>query len=437
MIFTGDWSMPVKEAEATNSLADQGIDVVTCHVDGPKVVVETADRRGIYRLRLSRQPVEARAEGLPHRRGMELGHGLHDVRDEDADGQAAAELRARRHRRGFRASMSPYGPAVSEAARKHADATLAEIMKGNFSVIKGPLKDNKGATVVAAGTAYPETGDPARVDELSGGGRDRLHLVTTLTDIRAARAGQPAAAPSDRFYPVRRTLEAFAAPLFALALAAAVFSVFLLALGKSPADFMFLVWKGAFGSLVFAAEHAAARGAAAADGALRRDPGAARPGHHRRRGRAGAGRACGDGHGAAAERALAAARAARDGAGGRGGGRRCWIAITGCLRARRGVNETVASLVMSYIGIALFNHLVEGPLRDPASLNKPSTWGIGDANMIGAAARHGPASRPRRRRGRLHRGWVLIYRTVLGLRRARHRRQPARGAAAGPAGRRG
>src|ERR1700723_1636723 len=48
VIFTGDWSMPVKEAEAANSLADQGVDVVTCHVDGPKVIMETAERRGIY-----------------------------------------------------------------------------------------------------------------------------------------------------------------------------------------------------------------------------------------------------------------------------------------------------------------------------------------------------------------------------------------------------
>ena len=48
MIFTGDWSMPVKEAEAANSLVDQGIDVLTCHVDGPKVIMETAERRGIF-----------------------------------------------------------------------------------------------------------------------------------------------------------------------------------------------------------------------------------------------------------------------------------------------------------------------------------------------------------------------------------------------------
>ena len=48
VIFTGDWSMPVKEAEATNSLADQGVDVFTMHVDGPKVIVETAAKRGRF-----------------------------------------------------------------------------------------------------------------------------------------------------------------------------------------------------------------------------------------------------------------------------------------------------------------------------------------------------------------------------------------------------
>lgn len=49
------------------------------------------------------------------------------------------------------------------------------------------------------------------------------------------------------------------------------------------------------------------------------------------------------------------------------------IGAVGALRYYRGVNETIASLLMAYIAIALMNHLVEGPLRDPASLNKPST----------------------------------------------------------------
>src|SRR6266481_1790406 len=48
VIFTGDWSMPVKEAEAANSLIDQGVDVLTAHVDSPKVIVELAERRGVF-----------------------------------------------------------------------------------------------------------------------------------------------------------------------------------------------------------------------------------------------------------------------------------------------------------------------------------------------------------------------------------------------------
>jgi general nucleoside transport system permease protein len=53
-----------------------------------------------------------------------------------------------------------------------------------------------------------------------------------------------------------------------------------------------------------------------------------------------------------------------------------WIAIVGALRHYRAVNETISSLLMNYIAIALLNHLVEGPWRDPSSLNKPSSFPI-------------------------------------------------------------
>src|SRR4029079_8839947 len=48
VVFTGDWSLPVNEADAANSLVDQGIDVLTMHVDSPKVIVETAEKRGVF-----------------------------------------------------------------------------------------------------------------------------------------------------------------------------------------------------------------------------------------------------------------------------------------------------------------------------------------------------------------------------------------------------
>ncbi|GHT86525.1 ABC transporter permease [Betaproteobacteria bacterium] len=60
-----------------------------------------------------------------------------------------------------------------------------------------------------------------------------------------------------------------------------------------------------------------------------------------------------------------------------------WIGINGWMRQKRGLNETIGSLLLSYIAIALFNQLVEGPLRDPASLNKPSTPPLAEDYLIG------------------------------------------------------
>ena len=59
-----------------------------------------------------------------------------------------------------------------------------------------------------------------------------------------------------------------------------------------------------------------------------------------------------------------------------------WIGIVGWLREKREVNETIASLLMSFIAIALFNQMVETVLRDPASLNKPSTHPLADSYML-------------------------------------------------------
>ncbi len=156
VIFTGDWSMPVKEAEATNGLADQGIDVVTCHVDGPKVVVETAEHRGMYTCGYHANQAKLAPKG--YLTGAEWNWiTVYKMFVEDVQsGRPVPNFVRGGLAEGF-VKMSPYGPAVSETARSHADAVKAEIMKGGYSVFKGPLKDNKGNQVIAAGAAYPET----------------------------------------------------------------------------------------------------------------------------------------------------------------------------------------------------------------------------------------------------------------------------------------
>jgi len=156
VIFTGEWSMPVKEAEATNSLIGQGIDVVTCHVDGPKVIVETAERRGIYVCGYHADQSKLAPKG--YLTGAEW-NWITVYKGFLGDEQSAKPIP--NFTRGGLAEgfvkMSAFGPALSEPGRKNVTAVKADIMKGNYSVFKGPLKDNKGTVVVPAGTALPET----------------------------------------------------------------------------------------------------------------------------------------------------------------------------------------------------------------------------------------------------------------------------------------
>ncbi|MBX9931144.1 MAG: BMP family ABC transporter substrate-binding protein [Methylobacterium sp.] len=155
VIFTGEWSLAVKEAEATNALIDGGADVITCHVDSPKVTVETAVRRGAFvcgyhadqsALAKDKYLTGAEWNWTPIYKSF--------VADIQA-GKAPPNFLRGGLADGF-VAMSPYGPGMSDASRKQVDAVKAEMMKGGFSIIKGPLKDNKGKEIAAAGAALAE-----------------------------------------------------------------------------------------------------------------------------------------------------------------------------------------------------------------------------------------------------------------------------------------
>ena len=155
VIFTGEWSLAVKEAEATNALINGGADVITCHVDSPKVVVETAARRGAFVCGYhADQSALAKDQYLTGAEWNWASIYKGFVADMQA-GKAPPNFLRGGLPDGF-VKMSPYGPAVSEEARRQADAVKAEMMKGGFAIIKGPLKDNKGNVIAGAGTALAE-----------------------------------------------------------------------------------------------------------------------------------------------------------------------------------------------------------------------------------------------------------------------------------------
>jgi simple sugar transport system permease protein len=177
-------------------------------------------------------------------------------------------------------------------------------------------------------------------------------------------------------------LEAVVVPLAGLVVSLAVFGVFVGLAGANVLDVYYQMYRGAFGSW-FSLQNTLIRAAPLTLTALC----TALP--------AQLGLVIIGGEGALVMGALAAVVAAHaaDGAspwlvlfamataGGLAGG--AWVAVEGALRTLRGVNETISSLLLNYIAIGVFKHLVEGPMRDPASLNKPSTRPIGDENALG------------------------------------------------------
>jgi len=157
-VFTGDWSMPVKEAEATNSLADQGVDVFTCHVDGPKVVMETAARRG--RMVCGYHASQAKLAPQAYLTGAEWNWltAYTSILDAARTGKPHPNFVRGGLKDGF-VKSSPYGAMVSEGARKNAEDVRKRMMAGSFDIFAGELKDNTGKVVIPRGTSLKQV-DP-------------------------------------------------------------------------------------------------------------------------------------------------------------------------------------------------------------------------------------------------------------------------------------
>ncbi len=155
-VFTGDWAMPVREAEATNAMADQGVDVFTMHVDGPKVVVETAARRG--RMVCGYHANQASLAPNAYLTGAEWNWitAYRQFVDAARAGRPHPNFVRGGLREGFVRS-SPYGAMVGEAARRNAEDIRRRMLAGGFDIFAGEIKDNTGRVVIPRGTVQRQT----------------------------------------------------------------------------------------------------------------------------------------------------------------------------------------------------------------------------------------------------------------------------------------
>ncbi|WP_432239527.1 BMP family ABC transporter substrate-binding protein [Herbaspirillum robiniae] len=155
VIFTGDWVLPVREAESANTLADQGVDVIGCNVDSPKVVVETAEKRGVMSIGYHSSQADVApklfltgAEWnwiVPYMsfvEGVQKGiKPIHYLRGGLAENFV---------------KNTPFGKAVTPKALAAAEKARTELIAGTRVIYSGPLKDNKGNVVIPAGTVLKD-----------------------------------------------------------------------------------------------------------------------------------------------------------------------------------------------------------------------------------------------------------------------------------------
>lgn len=155
VVFTGNWSEPVKEAEAVNSIVDQGIDVITCHVDSPKIVMETAEKRGIYCSGYHTNQLALAPKGYLTGAEWDWPTVYQNFVKEVQAGKTLAAGKIPHLYRGGLADgfikVSPYGQAVSKDAQKAADTAQQKLRTGALVIYSGELKDNKGKVVIPNG----------------------------------------------------------------------------------------------------------------------------------------------------------------------------------------------------------------------------------------------------------------------------------------------
>jgi simple sugar transport system substrate-binding protein len=151
--FTGDWLDATKEANAVTHLARAEVDVVACHVDSPKVVVENAVAKGMLVCGCHTSQADLAKDKYLTGAQWNFGQIYTEIIKQIQDKREPPHLLRGGLKENY-AKLSPYGPAVSNEARKKADAIMAMAKEGKLVIFKGPLKNHKGKEVIPAGKEY-------------------------------------------------------------------------------------------------------------------------------------------------------------------------------------------------------------------------------------------------------------------------------------------
>ena len=152
VIFTGEWEDAAHDAAATNALVDAGCDVIACHLDAPRVVIETAEGRGVKTCGHAFDQAPLAPKGYITGADYNWTDMFETFIETLQRGGTLPNFVTGGYDKDYVRS-SPFGAGATPEAI-NAATTAMQAMKNEDAIFVGPIMDNTGKRVVPAGTTY-------------------------------------------------------------------------------------------------------------------------------------------------------------------------------------------------------------------------------------------------------------------------------------------
>jgi simple sugar transport system substrate-binding protein len=152
VIFTGEWEDAAHDAAATNALVDAGCDVIACHLDAPRVVIETAEGRGVKTCGHAFDQAPLAPKGYITGADYNWTEMFETFIETLQRGGTLPNFVTGGYDKDYVRS-SPFGAGATREAI-NAATTAMQAMKNEDAIFVGPIMDNIGKRVVPAGTTY-------------------------------------------------------------------------------------------------------------------------------------------------------------------------------------------------------------------------------------------------------------------------------------------
>ncbi|RPI79079.1 MAG: BMP family ABC transporter substrate-binding protein [Chloroflexi bacterium] len=154
--WTFSWSDSAKEAAATDALINQGVDVITMHVDSPTTIVQTAESRSVFSIGYQSVAAQQFApeywlSGVGFTLGGKMTWMAQTVIDDTWEpiflrcGVADSCM-----------EIAPFGPKVSQEVQDEVNSLVEKLNAGELTVFAGPIVDQEGTERVAEGATLSD-----------------------------------------------------------------------------------------------------------------------------------------------------------------------------------------------------------------------------------------------------------------------------------------